>query len=147
MPAMKNVVGGGAATPDSADDADQTNHYERTDSMLHSTTTNLVVTTATIMLDYFQALGRLADLDPLECEFLDHCGWMIAELEAAAVEAGRLPEMWRALQLWTETDVEYIRGQIIAERADLAELDIDDPLEPVPHQLTDKALAVIGGVQ
>ncbi|NLV77782.1 MAG: hypothetical protein GXY65_00255 [Rhodococcus sp.] len=77
-------------------------------------------------MTFWNVMDRLMDLDPTEDEFREYCGMMHAELKAAAVEAGQLPEMWHALPLWTDEDVERIRAGITAERAELAEMDAED---------------------
>lgn len=90
-------------------------------------------------LDFFQLLDRLVDLDLLEPEVLDHSGRMIDELHAAAVEAGRLPEMWRALPLWTERDAEQIRRGLIVERDETVEDEGVPQQHPIIRVATEKA--------
>lgn len=76
-------------------------------------------------LTYFDLVAHLGDLDPSEDEILDHGGWMIDEIHAAAVEAGREPERWRGVPIWTLGDVDRMRASIVSERAELGGEQVD----------------------
>ncbi|UYP19780.1 hypothetical protein OED52_04270 [Rhodococcus sp. Z13] len=86
-------------------------------------------------LTAFDVLDQLAPEQITESEFRDHCGLMIDELERAAIASGRGREQWRTVPLWTESDVERIRRGILAERAELAELE-NRGEEPLGDEVT-----------
>ncbi|WP_343466582.1 hypothetical protein AAI421_21350 [Rhodococcus aetherivorans] len=112
MTATKNVADGGAATPDSVDDAEnRTALQERTDPVPN--------------LTFFDLQDLLTPIGATEEEILSYQGQMRDEVEAAAVEAGRLRQQWRSLPLWTDADVSRIRRLILAERAELAGIDTE----------------------
>ena len=92
--------------------------------------------------DYFEAMRRLRDLEPLEVEFIAHSGYTEEQLHDLARAVGREPQQWRTMPLWAAADVDRIRVSIESEQSGVT----PDPIDLLEDVVVERGLERAAGL-
>jgi len=92
--------------------------------------------------DYFEAMRRLRDLEPLEVEFIAHSGYTEEQLHDLARAVGREPQQWRTMPLWAAVDVDHIRVSIESEQSGAT----PDPIDLLEDVVVERGLERAAGL-
>jgi len=92
--------------------------------------------------DYFEAMRRLRDLEPLEVEFIAHSGYTEEQLHDLARAVGREPQQCRTMPLWAAADVDRIRVSIESEQSGVT----PDPIDLLEDVVVERGLERAAGL-